>query len=239
MQANSLLILPGLVSVDGDEVSKLPDFTALSSQLAAVTPSGVVMDQYTPTNTVPSSCPTVGSAWQAASALPPTPDSALCDCMAQAVGCTVAQSVSDEEIGELFGIVCGLPGDPCAGVTASPSNGTYGAYAMCEGRQQLAFALDTYDRQQRAAGNQDGCSFSGSATRQSAVATGTCSSRIEEVGDGTSPTPTSGSSGSGSGSTSRGAAAAGMTQASFNIGSMQVGIYAACAVLSGVGMILL
>ncbi len=232
----------GLVSVDGDDVSRLADFTALSSQLAAVTPSGVIMDEYTPTNTVPSSCPTVGSAWQAASDLPPTPDSALCDCMAQAVGCTVAQSVSDEEIGELFGIVCGLPGDPCAGVAASPSNGTYGAYGMCEGRQQLAFALDTYDRQQRAEGNQDGCSFSGSATRQSAVATGSCSSRIEAVGDGTSPTPTSGSSGSsgsGSGSTSQGAAAGGMTQASFNIGSIQVGIYAACAILSGAGMVLL
>ncbi|KAF7512682.1 hypothetical protein GJ744_000249 [Endocarpon pusillum] len=229
----------GLVSVDGNDVSKLADFTALSSQIAAVTPSGVNRDQYTPTNTVPSSCPTVGSAWQAASALPPTPDSALCDCMAHAVTCTVAQSVSDEEIGDLFGIVCGLPGNPCAGVSASPSNGTYGAYGMCEGRQQLAFALDTYDRHQKEAGNQDGCNFSGSATRQSAVATGTCSSRIQAVGDGTSATPTSGSSGSSSSSTSRGAAAGGVAQASFNIGSVPLGIYAICAILSGAGMVLL
>jgi 1,3-beta-glucanosyltransferase GAS1 len=195
------------------------------------------MGQYAPTNTVPSSCPTVGNAWQAASALPPTPDSDLCACMAQAVSCTVARSVSDEELDQLFGIVCGLPGDPCAGIAASPPNGTYGAYSMCKGREQLAFALDTYDRQQRQAGNQDGCNFSGSATRQSAVVTGACSSKIKEVGDGTNPTGSSGSSRSTS--SSQGAAVGGMTQASLNIGTIQIGIYAVCAIVSGAGMLLL
>lgn len=230
----------GLVSVDGSSASKLEDFTSLSSQLAAVTPSGVDMGQYTPTNTVPSSCPTVGSAWQAASALPPTPDSDLCACMAKAVTCTVADSVDDEDIGELFGIVCGLPGDPCAGVTSNPPNGTYGAYSMCDGREQLAFALDTYDRQQKAAGNQDGCRFSGSASSQQPVApTGACSSKISAAGDGTKSTGSAGSSGSTSTSTSQGAAANAMTQASLNVGSVQVGIYVVCAIMSGAGMILL
>lgn len=235
-----MLTCIGLVSVDGSSASKLEDFTSLSSQLAAVTPSGVNMGQYSPTNTVASSCPTVGSAWQAASALPPTPDSDLCACMAKAVTCTVADSVSDSDLDKLFGIVCGLPGDPCAGITASPSNGTYGAYSMCDGRQQLAFALDTYDRQQKAAGNQNGCQFSGSASSQKTVApTGACSSKIAAAGDGTKSTASSGSSGSTSTSTSKGAAAGGMTQASLNIGSLQVGIYAVCAIMSGAGMILL
>lgn len=198
------------------------------------------MDQYTPTNTVASSCPTVGSSWQAASALPPTPDSDLCTCMARAVSCTVSQSVSDDDLEELFGLVCGLPGNPCAGIATSPANGTYGAYSMCDAREQLAFALDTYDRQQRAAGNSGGCDFSGSATSQSAVQpTGSCSSKIEAAGDGTRSTGSSGSPGSTSTSTSRAAAAGGMTQASLNVGSLQVGIYAVCAILSGAGMILL
>lgn len=230
----------GLVSIDGDSASRLEDFTLLSSQIAAITPSGVEMAQYSPTNTVASSCPTVGSAWQAASALPPTPDAELCECMASAVTCTVADSVDDEGIETLFGVVCGLPGDPCAGIAASPSDGIYGAYGMCEGRQQLAFALDTYDRQQRAAGNQNGCDFEGSAVRQStAAATGACSSKINAVGDGTTPTGSSGSSGSTSTSSSQGAAAGGMTHASFNFGSLQVGLYLVCAMISGAGMILL
>ena len=189
------------------------------------------MGQYTPTNTVPSSCPTVGSGWQAASALPPTPDEELCACMAEAVTCTVSQSVTDEEIEELFGLVCGLPGNPCAGIALSPANGTYGAYSMC-----------SYDRQQQQASNSNGCDFSGSATRQSPVQpTGACSSKIEEVGDGTNPTASGGSSGgsSSSSSSSQGAAAGGTIRASLNIGSLQVGIYLVCAIMSGAGMILL
>lgn len=203
------------------------------------------MDAYNPTNTVASSCPTVGSAWQAASDLPPTPDANLCECMAKAVSCTVADSVSDDDIEELFGIVCGLAGDPCAGIAASPPNGTYGAYSMCDARQQLAFALDTYDRQQKSSGNSDGCSFSGSASSQSAAEpTGACSSQIAAIGDGTQSTAPAGGSGSGSGgsgssSGSEGAAAGGPIQASLNIGSLHVGIYLVCALLSGVGMIVL
>lgn len=163
--------------------------------------------------------------------------------MASAVSCTVSPSVSDDDLDQLFGLVCGLPGDPCAGIAASPSNGTYGAYSMCEAREQLAFALDTYNRQQRDAGNTNACEFSGSATIQSAVQpTGSCSAQIAAAGDGTTPTGSSGSGGSGgSGATasSRGAAAGGMTQASLNIGSLQVGIYMVCAILSGAGMVLL
>jgi 1,3-beta-glucanosyltransferase GAS1 len=236
-----VLTFLGLVSVDGSSASKLGDFSALSSQLAAVTPSGVQMNQYSPTNTVASSCPTVGSAWQAASALPPTPDSNLCACMAKAVTCAVAQSVRNEDLDKLFGLVCGLPGSPCAGITASPEKGTYGAYSMCDGREQLAFALDTYDRQQKAAGNKDSCNFSGSASIQSAVQpTGVCSSQIAAAGDGTKTTASSGSSGSsGSTSGSKAAAAGGMTRASLNIGSLQVGVYLVCAIMSGAGMILL
>jgi 1,3-beta-glucanosyltransferase GAS1 len=227
--------------VDGKDASRLEDFTSLSSHIAAVTPSAVEMGQYTPTNTVPSSCPTVGSGWQAASALPPTPDDEVCACMAQAVTCTVSQSVSDEEIEGLFGLVCGLPGNPCAGIALSPANGTYGAYSMCNPREQLAFALDTYDRQQKQASNSDGCNFSGSATSQSAVQpTGACSSKIGAIGDGTKPTAAGGSSGgSSSSSSSKGAAAGGMIRASLNIGSLQVGIYLVCAIMSGAGMILL
>lgn len=111
---------------------------------------------------------------------------------------------------------------------------------MCDGREQLAFALDTYDRQQQAAGSKDGCDFSGSATAQSTAApSGACASKISAAGDGTKSTASGGSSGSTSTGTSRGAATMGTTQASLHIGSLQIGIYMVCALMSGAGMILL
>lgn len=233
----------GLVKASGSDREKLDDFSNLSSEIAKVTPSAIQMNDYNPTNTVASSCPTVGTAWAAASELPPTPDADFCECMAKAITCTVSDSVDDKDLDKLFGAVCGLPGDPCAGIAGSPSNGTYGAYSMCEARQKIAFALDTYDRAQKAANNQNGCDFSGSATRQNPVQpTGACSSKIQAAGDGTQPTGGSGGSGSGSGSgssSSRGAAVYGATQASLNLGSLQVGFYAVVALVSGAGMILL
>ena len=119
----------GLVTLDGNSVSTLADFNYLSSQIAAATPSGVNSASYNPTNTAAASCPSVGSDWAAASALPPTPNRQLCQCMYSALTC-VPHNVADDAAGELFGTVCGL-GEAqgvCAGISSNTSTGTYGAY---------------------------------------------------------------------------------------------------------------
>ena len=235
------------MSVSGSTVSTLPDYASLSSQLSKVTPSGTNMNDYTPTNTAGQSCPTVGPNWGASSNLPPTPNKQLCDCMEKAVTCVPSNQVNDENIGELFGVLCGLSKAACAGTAANGTTGTYGAYGMCSPQQQLAWALNVYYEEQQQAGNgASACAFSGSATTQSAASpTGTCASLISQAGAAGTGTVTSAPSSnpagsSGSGSSSSGAAVAGQsTIASLNLGAFHIGLYLVCAMVSGAGMILL
>ncbi|KAL9107122.1 MAG: hypothetical protein Q9227_007902 [Pyrenula ochraceoflavens] len=244
----------GLVSVDGDTASKLPDFTALSSQLAKISPKTTDMSAYNPTNTAAQSCPSVGSQWAAASALPPTPNQELCGCMANALTCTVDKSVQDKDIGDLFGTVCGLSDEACAGIQANATMGKYGAYGMCNARQQAGWALNYYYSAQGAASS--ACDFSGSATLQKAVApTGNCLSLVKQAGGsgtgtvtsaptGTAPAGSNGSGSGGSGSGSSGSASSSqgsvghISAPSLNMG-FQLGAYILVAVVSGAAMVLL
>lgn len=251
------LILLGLVSVDGSSASKLPDYANLQSELASIAPSAVNSASYSPSNSA-QACPTVGSDWNAATALPPTPNAELCDCMDKALTCVPSNEVTTENVGEVFGVLCGLgTGSQCDGIATNGSSGTYGAYGMCNPMQQLGWALNAYYEQQQAAGNgASACDFSGSASTQSPVApTGTCASLVSQAGGGgtgtvtSAPTNTgssgggssgSGSSGSGSSSSSSGSGISGQsTLASINFGAIQMGLYMVCAVVTGAGMILL
>ncbi|EHY55336.1 1 3-beta-glucanosyltransferase gel4 [Exophiala dermatitidis] len=238
----------GLVSVSGNSVSTLTDFENLSSQIAKVTPTGVKSSDYTPTNTKPAACPTVDADWKASSNLPPTPNKELCECMYNALTC-VPKDLDDDEVGDLFGIVCGLGSGTCDGITANGTTGKYGAYGMCNSQQQLGWALNNYYEQQVKAGNgASACDFSGSATTQSPTSpSGSCATLISQAGSAGTGTITSqpsgtGSSGSSSGSSSstksHNAAAAGFSAPSY-IGTLQIALYVSMAFISGAGMILL
>lgn len=247
----------GLVSIDGSTASKLPDYTALSIQLAAISPSGVNSASYNPTNTAAQACPTVDASWGAASALPPTPNAELCSCMVKALNCVPSSEINDNNIGDLFGLVCGLSKSACDGIAANATTGDYGAYGMCDPLQQMGWALNSYYEEQLAAGNgASACDFSGSATTQAAASpTGQCASLISQAGNGgtgtvtSAPTATGGSGGgssggssSGSGSSSTGSSAGipgQSTLASLNFGYLQMGLYMVCAVVTGMGMIIL
>jgi 1,3-beta-glucanosyltransferase GAS1 len=177
--------------------------------------------------------------------------------MYKALTCVPSDEVDDDNIGELFGVLCGLSdGAQCDGIAANGTTGDYGAYGMCNPTQQLGWALNNYYNTQSASGNTAACAFSGSATTQSFVSpTGSCSSLIAQAGaDGTgtvtsapSGTGSSGSSGSssagsgsGSSSSSSGVAAPGFgTISSINLGAYQFAIYAIVSVITGAGMILL
>ena len=247
----------GLVSVDGNSVSTLQDFSYLSAQIATVSPSAVNSASYTPTNSAAASCPSVGSAWQAASALPPTPNSELCSCMEEALVC-VPNDVAEDDIGTLFGYLCGVNDEVCAGITANATLGTYGSYGMCNPQQQLGWALNVYYNQQSASGNAaSACDFSGSATTQKAVSpTGSCAALISQAGQNGQGTVTSaptatGGSGSGSSASSASSGSSGSSGSSSSsagvpgfstpgsIGTLQIAVYVAVAFASGAGMILL
>lgn len=237
-------------------MSTLADFNALSSQIALISPTGVNSASYTPTNTVAASCPSVGPDWQAASALPPTPNEQLCECMFNALTC-VPNGVSTDDIGDLFGVVCGLGDNVCSGITANATLGNYGAYGMCNPEQQLGWALNTYYEEQLAAGNgASACDFSGSATTTSPTTpTGTCAELISQAGSGGTGTVTSAPSGTGSsggGSSGSGSSASGSSSGSSSANAGVSGFSTAghmsfltiaaamtVALVSGAGMILL
>ena len=177
--------------------------------------------------------------------------------MEAALTCIPANSVSDDGIGELFGVVCGLSSAACAGIQANGTTGDYGAYAMCDSRQQLGWALNAYYAEQTSKGNgPSACGFSGSATTQNPVSpTGSCKTLIAEAGGAGTGTVTSAPSGTGSssGSSSSGGSSSssgkssssgsagvpGISNTNIHFGYVQVGLYALVAFGSALAMIML
>ncbi|KAJ5901410.1 hypothetical protein N7504_007404 [Penicillium tannophilum] len=235
----------GLVSVvDSTSVSTMSDFKYYSSQINSADPSSTSKSAYTPTNTVLMSCPTEdSSAWEAkASPLPPAADESLCTCIYDASACVADSSLTSAKLGKLLGVVCGYT--DCGGIESNGTTGKYGAYSMCGVKDQLAFALNKYYSEQDESAT--ACSFDGSAsTKATTAATGTCSSQIKEAGTAgtgtvtTEATATADSSSSSSTSSSSSAGAPASIHQSVAFGSLQVGAYAAIALLTGMGMILL
>ncbi|KAF7198092.1 1,3-beta-glucanosyltransferase [Pseudocercospora fuligena] len=238
----------GLVTVDGNSVTTNDDFDNLKSQLGKISPTGVNSASYSPTNS-PASCPSGGSDWNAkATPLPPSPNKQLCSCMYTSLGCVVAGNTDTDNYGDLFGTVCGLGDDVCAGITANASTGSYGAYSMCNSTEQLAFAFNQYYLSQNSAA--DACDFNGAAVTKSATsASGTCETLMSQAGTAGTGTVTSSptansdeqaqvSGGSGGSSASSGAGAfVGAPSATTSMAP--VFFMVALGVFSGMGMILL
>ncbi|KAL9121540.1 MAG: hypothetical protein Q9187_001900 [Circinaria calcarea] len=233
----------GLVSLSGNSASKLPDFTALSTQIAKVTPSGVQMSAYSPSNTAAQACPTTGSTWSAASAIPPTPNQQLCSCMVQNLTCVARSNIDADAIPALFAAAC----DPangnnvCAGIANNGTTGAFGAYSGCQAADQLSWAFNAYYEEQARSNtaNTNACDFGGNATTQSPSAPTQCNALVSQAG-GAAGTGTVTSQPSGTGGVSGGSAAttttgaAGMvTVPSFDFGLLSLGFYVVMAALVG------
>ena len=233
----------GLVSVDGDKVSKMDDFKYLSSQMAKVDATGTNSADYKPTNSA-RPCPSVNKDWEASKELPPTPNSELCSCMEDSLSCVAKDSVKDEEMGKLFGVVCGSKG-VCDGIASNSTTGTYGAYSVCKSKQKLSFVMDQYYKKQNK--KSTACDFDGAAHVQDASKPkGTCSALINQAGSAGTGTvtsiptaPAASDSSSDSSSSSSGAAVALAVPTAVNVGAWQFGAYLATAMLAGAGMIIL
>ena len=241
--------------MDGTTASKLPDFTALSSQIAKATPTGPNSASYTPTNTAARSCPTTDASWSAATALPPTPNQQLCSCMVANLTCIPKTSVDPKNYQSLFDTACGLSKDLCNGITANGTTGTYGAYSVCNATERLAWALDAYYQQQKMSNsaNTNACDFNAQATTQTPTApSGDCAALVSQAGSAgtgsvtSKPTGTSavgGGSGSGSGSGAAASSSSGVAGAvtvpKFDFGLLTMGVYVSVAAMVGAGMVLL
>ncbi|KAF1976994.1 1,3-beta-glucanosyltransferase gel4 precursor [Bimuria novae-zelandiae CBS 107.79] len=236
----------GLVEIKNGKVEPNGDFDNLSKEIAKATPTGVKMNEYSPTNTAAAKCPSVNSDWGAASdPLPPVVNAQACSCMMDTIACDVDASVSsDKEVGSLFGVVCGMDeGKYCAGINRNHTVGPYGAYGMCTPKEQLAFALNAYYKSQNKA--KDACDFKGSATLKQAAATAaaSCGTLLQQAGEDGTGTLSGGAAaaetGAKSGSGSPGAAAGGLTVSHVSVGYFGIGAYLIGAVASGAAMILL
>jgi len=247
----------GVVSVSGSSVSKLADFTMLSSQIAMISPSSTPASAYTNSFTVPQACPTLAADWAASSNLPPIANAQLCSCMVSSLSCVAKSSISSNDTQNIFAFICGADANACAGIQANGTLGVYGAYSMCESAQQLSFVINQYYLDQKKASG--ACDFSGSATTQSANTASTCSALLNQAGAaGTGsvtnvPTPAStgssgGSGGSGSGGSASGSSASATSSKGvagsviiprFDTGLLQLGVYVIAAIMTGAGMILL
>jgi len=245
----------GLVSIVGNSVSTLSDFSVLSSQIAKVSPSAVNSASYKPTNTAAQACPvestTGSSAWEASATLPPTPNNQLCGCMVQNLTCVAKPGLTDATIATLFNTACtpiNGASSICAGISANGTTGSYGAYSMCNSTDQLSWAFNAYYMEQMASNsaNTDACDFGGNATTQTPTLSNACATLVNQAGAGGTGTVTSapsgtgvvGGGGGGAAATTSGVAGI-VTVPTFDFWLLTLGSYVTVAALAGAGIILL
>ena len=212
-------------------------------------PTGPNSASYSPTNNA-QACPTTDT-WQAATALPPTPNEAVCSCMVQNLTCVAKSGLSDDDIQTQFNYICNPAlGTYCPGVTANGTTGKYGAYSVCNATDRLSFAFNQYYLNQTATNSQNTspCEFSGKAEKVSPKLASSCkaiNSQAGAAGTGSitsAPTATGGSgTGSSSGSTSSSSKGAAVILGvpSFDFGIVKLAAYITSAMLVGVGIVLL
>ena len=239
----------GLVTIGSDnKVTPLPDFTSLSKQIASNTPSGPNSASYSPTNSA-QACPTMDSTWEAASSLPPAPNTAICECMVSNLTCVAQSKLDAKTIAANFGFICDPKvGNFCEGVTGNGMTGVYGAYSMCDPLQRLSWAYNQFYLNQTATNtkNTDPCDFSGAAQKVTPSPNSACKAIVSQAGSqGTgvitnSPTATGAITGGSAGSTSSHKGAAGaVTVPAIDFGLLKLAAYLSTAFLVGAGFVLL
>jgi len=228
----------GLVSVSGDSVKTLTDYNNLKTQLAKVTVTGTNSASFTPTNTKAQNCPTTGSDWNAATALPPTPNQDLCACMVKSLDCTTGSSISDDTLSNLFSFIGGKYAQALDGITANGTSGHYGAYSMCNSTERLAWAMNQYYLHQNKAS--DACSFSGAGSTQAAATASSCTSLLAQAasGTGTVTSQPSGTNSASSSSTGK-SLAVGTSVPSIQLGVFKIGAAMIIAAFGGAALVLM
>ncbi|KAK2594185.1 hypothetical protein QQS21_008124 [Conoideocrella luteorostrata] len=231
----------GLVKVDGDKATKLKDFDPLKKEVTKAKPKTLNMADYKPSGKM-NECPKLTDNWQANSALPPTPDQKLCDCMAKSRSCVPKSDLSSKKFGDVFGFICKASPESCVGINANATTGVYGAYSMCDDRSKLAYVLDAYYTSQKKA--KDACDFEGSAQLASANSDSSCSGALASASDvnkkaATATGPVGGGAAKPTGTGDSFAVHGAPVARLFSVGDFAVGLYMLVALGVGAGMVAL
>lgn len=229
----------GLVKVSGNSANPMKNYKVLQSKLADVKPSSTSMAAYNPTNS-PAACPAISDNWKVAGALPPTPDSDLCECMVNSLSCVPADDLDEKDYGDIFGYICKNDAAACAGIKHDTETGVYGPYGMCNAKDQLAHVLNAYYVNQNSAS--DACDFNGAAKLVSAKTDSSCQSSLAKANSAVAvaATATAGSAVASSTSEStENAAPASVRTPLLAMGDMAVGLYMLVAMGVGAGMVML
>ncbi|PVU95709.1 hypothetical protein BB559_002628 [Furculomyces boomerangus] len=134
------------VSYGSSDVEKLSDFDTLKNVLSSVSPKGVKMSSYNPSNKV-SECPAISDNWRVSTALPPAPSADACSCMMNSLSCSLDSSFSSTDdaqnkaLGESASVICGLIS--CKDVSYDTVKGDYGAFSFCNSTQRSSWILNT------------------------------------------------------------------------------------------------
>jgi hypothetical protein len=183
-----MLITSGLVSLNGTQISALPDFTSYSSQIAKITPASTYASNYLVTNTVITSCPT-GAAFSASPTLPPVVNQEVCGCMVSSLRCIAKLGLDSGTAKSLTESICGPATEKCPALHGDGSNGTYGAYSMCTSTERLSWALNVLYQ-----GDALGCQNDENAALQNSSLSLECSIIVNQAGTSGTGTITSYSS---------------------------------------------
>lgn len=155
------------LSADNSTVTPSADFTRLQNVYSAITTVNEPTQANAPQSTYPT-CAAATTGFLASSTLPPTPNTATCNCIAQnSYSClfTPTTPAGVAGVGQLLDTGCqllGQAGGSCAAISGNGQTGTYGAVSACSPQNKLSYVFSQY--YELTSRNANSCSFSGNAT---------------------------------------------------------------------------
>ncbi|CAE6515272.1 unnamed protein product [Rhizoctonia solani] len=155
------------LSSDNKTVTTSDDFTRLQNVLSNITTVNEPTQSSASASTYPA-CAAADSNFLASSTLPPTPNTATCDCIAKnSFSCLYSPTTQAgiSGLGQLLDTGCqllGQAGGSCDAIAGNGQTGTYGALSGCSPATKLSYVFSQY--YERTSRNAQSCSFNGNAT---------------------------------------------------------------------------
>jgi len=236
------------ISADGSSVTTSDDFTRLQQQYALAAPPNSPAMSGAPASSYPS-CPSANTTLLASSNIPPTPDSAACDCLESSLSCQFTPATTNYSaiVGELLDTGCSLlgqAGGSCNDIGGNGQTGVYGRVADCDPTIKLSYVMSQFFEINNR--NPQSCSFAGNGTVNPHASTSTsaavaaASSCISNPSATFTPsaTPASGNSGSNGsgGSTASGSSKTGTTTKNGAVSLVDGGVVMGLGAMAFVGV---